>query len=330
MARRAARDRISKAARILALAIMLPVCAAAFVRAQEAQQAPAADSPALKELTGNDWRSQIRVLRIGVLSSSDVARSLAMAEPFRAHMQETLGLRVELIPARDMQALIDAIVNARVDYARLSASAFATGWALCRCLEPLAAPLASDGTDSYHAIAVTRAGSGISRLVDLKDKAVVFAGAGSVSGYMVPVAALRGQGIDTDRFFSRQNQATGPEAAIAAMMRGDYDAAFAWSSLAGDADAGYSRGPLHRMVAQGRLAMDEVRIAWRSDPIPHPPQVVRANLPEALKSQLRAALFDLLAADPLAYDAAEPAFSGGFTAVTRDGYGVLLHAFTPK
>lgn len=279
---------------------------------------------------GEDWRDEIRVLRIGVLAPSGADRELAMMEPFRAHMMETLGLPVELVPARDMRTLIDAIVNARVDYARLSASAFASGWALCRCLEPLAVPLAADGTNGYYAIAVTKTGSGIGRLVDLKDRSVVFSDMDSLSGYLLPVSEFRDQGIDPDTYFARQNHAGGPVAAVAAMLRGEYDVAFAWSSLEGDEAAGYSRGTLHRMVAEGQLSMGDIRIAWQSKAIPHPPQVVRTNLPDALKSLLRAALFDLAAADPAAYDAAEPSFPGGFAAVTQDNYNVLLHAFAPR
>ncbi|PTW62699.1 phosphonate transport system substrate-binding protein [Breoghania corrubedonensis] len=306
----------------MALAV-LAFCAAGGARAQEPGKAGAG----LSEPPQTDWRSQVRSLRIGVLSPGGEERELTMAEPFRAHMQETLGLPVKLVPARDMRALIDAIVNGRVDYARMSASAFASGWALCRCLEPLAAPQAADGTRDYRAIAVARTSVAINRLGDLKGKRVIFSEPGSVSGYMVPIAVLRGQGIDTAHYFSAQNHAEGPQTAIAAMLRGDYDAAFAWSSLAGERGEGYSLGPLRRMVAQGRLDMDAIRIIWQSDPIPHPPQVVRANLPEDLKSLIRAALFDLLAAEPEAYDATEPAFSGGFVAVTRDSYTVLLHAF---
>ncbi|WP_321343180.1 phosphate/phosphite/phosphonate ABC transporter substrate-binding protein [Breoghania sp.] len=332
-------------ARTLLFAFLIAIALAGFGKpalAQEPasepepQQLPALEAetrPEIETLSSPslpDWRKEINVLRIGVLAPSGMARELLMADPFRIHMQETLGLPVELIPARDTRALIDAIVNGRIDYARMSATAFATGWALCRCLEPLAAPRAADGTRAYHAIALAPAGSGISRLVDLEGKAVVFSEPTSLTGYLLPVATLRAQGIDTTGFFARQNHAASPKAAISAMLRGDYDVAFAWSSLAGDEAEGYSRGPLRAMVSDGELSMSDIRIVWQSHAIPHPPQVVRANLPEDLKSLLRAALFDLLAADPDAYDAAEPAFSSGFEAITRDDYAALLHAFSPN
>ncbi|WP_321499862.1 phosphate/phosphite/phosphonate ABC transporter substrate-binding protein [Breoghania sp.] len=328
------------------LAALVLSCAVAGFGAPALSQDPApgsepADLPTLQSETRPEietlsrpslpeWRQEINVLRIGILAPSGTGRELLMADPFRLHMQETLGLPVELIPARDTRALIDAIVNGRIDYARMSASAFSTGWALCRCLEPLATPQAADGTRAYHAIALAPARSNLSRLVDLEGKAVVFSEPTSLTGYLLPVATLRAQGIDTTRFFARQNHAASPRAAISAMLRGDYDVAFAWSSLAGDKAEGYSRGPLHRMVRDGALSMGDVRIVWQSDAIPHPPQVVRANLPEDLKSLLRAALFDLLQADPEAYDAAEPAFSSGFVAISRDDYAPLLHAFSPN
>ena len=69
------------------------------------------------------------------------------------------------------------------------------------------------------------------------------------------------------------------------MVRDDQvDAAFAWSSLTGDADAAYSRGPLACLVERGELRMDEIAIIWRSRPIDHAP--VAKSLPSDVRQVL--------------------------------------------
>lgn len=272
------------------------------------------------------WRAEQKVLRVGVLATGGADRSKAVLRPFRAALTRAVGLPVELVPASGMRMLVDGLVNGRIDYAPLSASAYAAGWTLCRCIEPLAAPLAGDETAGYFAIVVARADSGIRRLVDLKDKAIVYDGPSSIAGYLVPQAAFRSEGIEEESFFARVGQAEGPVAAVGAMLAGEYDAAVAWSSLDGAAQAGYSRGTLAQMVAEGTLAMDDVRVIWQSRLIPHGPHAVREKLPEELKALLRATLFDLAQADPDAYDAIEPDFPGGFAAVSHESYSDLLNA----
>lgn len=278
----------------------------------------------------SNWRQSQKSLRIGVLSPGGVERAQAVLRPFQIHMQRALGLPVELVPTRNMRMLIDAIVNARVDYAPLSASAYAAGWALCRCLEPLAAPLAGDETAGFHAIVVARSDSGFRRLVDLKDKALVYSGPASIAGYLVPRAAFRAEGVDDETFFAKTGHAQGPVAAVRSMLAGDYDAALAWTSLDGDVAAGYSRGTLATMIADGQLSMDDIRIVWQSRLIPHGPHVVRTNLPERLKTLIRATLFELAQSDPDAYDAIEPNYPGGFAAVSHEAYSSVLNAFDQR
>ena len=166
-----------------------------------------------------------------------------------------------------------------------------------------------------------------SRLVDLKDKTVVYSAPSSIAGYLVPRAAFRAEGIEEETFFKGTGHAKGPVAAVSAMLAGEYDAALAWSSLDGEASTGYSRGTLATMVGGGALSMEDVRVVWQSRLIPHGPQVVRTNMPDGLKTLVRAALFDLAESDPDAYDAIEPNFPGGFAAVTHEAYSSVFNAF---
>ncbi len=65
-----------------------------------------------------------------------------------------------------MATLIEAESSARVQYAILSASAYAATSEICKCVEPLVLPTAMDGSRGFHAIMLARADSPIQKLDD--------------------------------------------------------------------------------------------------------------------------------------------------------------------
>lgn len=269
-------------------------------------------------------------IRIGVVGGERLAAASARLEPFRKRMAAEIGTSVEIVPLKDGLTLIDAIATKRVDYAVLSASAYAAAWRVCGCVEPAAAPRSLDGTGSYRSVLLVRSGAAAGRIEDLKGAAVAAADAASVAGRLVPFAELAASGFDPREHFGRVETASGPEAAVRLLVAGKVDAAFAWSSLEGDAATGYSRGTLHDMVERGRLDMAAVRIVWRSNPIPHGPHAIRTDLSPYVKTRIRETLLRLRDDDPDAYEAVEPAFGGGFAPVAHADYAALLALVTPR
>ena len=81
----------------------------------------------LMMLTANpssaDWRDEIKVLKIGVLAGGDSTYRTMVLEPFRAYLQQRIGIAVEIVPVGSYSALIDAQIGARIQYAIHSASA---------------------------------------------------------------------------------------------------------------------------------------------------------------------------------------------------------------
>ncbi len=138
--------------------------------------------------------------------------------------------------------MIDAQVERRIDGGFYSAAAFAIADARCGCLEPLVAPRAADGTLAYNAIIVARAGCRRSRsLADLQGKSVAIAAADSIGARRMQLAGLMSEGIDPASAFASVIEVQSAEEAVRLVAAGRADAAFAWSSLAGRADAGYSQ-----------------------------------------------------------------------------------------
>ena len=119
------------------------------------------------------WRDDLKVLRVGTVAPHGAAYDIARLEPFRAYLQDRLGLPVEIVATADYDALIDAQASARVQYAIHSASSYATAEALCACVEPIALPSAFDGSHGFHSVLVAHAGGAIASLADARGKRLV-------------------------------------------------------------------------------------------------------------------------------------------------------------
>ena len=78
----------------------------------------------------------------------------------------------------------------------------------------------------------------------------------SASGYLIPRAEFRAQGIDPEsgKYFGRTGFAGGHEQTVVAVLNHQYDGGVTWTSGVGDPAVGYSRGALRMMVEPERVA----------------------------------------------------------------------------
>jgi phosphonate transport system substrate-binding protein len=271
------------------------------------------------------WREDTKVLRIGVLAGADPSATRAHLESFRAYLEARIGLPVELVPSYTMAGVIESETSARVSYAILSASGYATAAEMCHCVEPLAVPTAFDGARGFYAVMLARSGSPIRALPDTSGARLALGAQDSVAGRLLPMKAFAAAGIDPETHFAALYEAPGPVEAIRALIDGRADVALAWSSLTGDASTGYDFGPLTTMVADGSLAMDQVQIVWQSPLIPFGPHTVRTDMPAELRTLLGDALTAMAVEAPDVLDAVDSsAFGGGgFVAASAADYAPL-------
>ncbi len=263
-----------------------------------------------------DWRKDVGTFRIGMVVGNDVAGSIARAEPFRLAISEALGINVEIFAARNYRGLINAHVASRIEYAIYSATAYATAWKICECVEPLVIPRSSDGTPSYKSVVISSE-SGPQSVSDLADFKTGALSKDSFAGNKFAAFELGAEGI---RLPEKLAFANSGEDVIAQFVAGKHDALIGWSSLNGDPATGYSRGTL-RLIAQlngGKIT--PYRMIWSSSPIPHRPHAIRKSLDGEAKKLLRTALVNMFDADPVAYDSIEPIFGGGFVAARHSQF----------
>ncbi|MEM7214046.1 MAG: PhnD/SsuA/transferrin family substrate-binding protein [Pseudomonadota bacterium] len=270
-----------------------------------------------------DWREDIGVFRIGIVVSGDVQGTLSRLEPFRLAIVDALEMDVAFFHTTSSKLLIDALVRERIEYALLSASGYAVAAVRCECVEPLVIPRSLDSTDGYHLVGIVKRNDELN-LERLSTKRIGMVSPEGVLGEEF-VRYLLAREVDISGnsriFFSSKNTS---EATQRAFADGEYDVLFGWSSLTGDPAEGYSRGSLRQIVENLRRPARNYRIDWKSSAIPHRPHVLRKKLPGEVKTRLRDALVNLYERNPVAYDAVEPVYGGGFTAARNERFSDLI------
>lgn len=270
-----------------------------------------------------DWRKDIGVFRIGILTDETSAESLDKLAPFKLALSEALDLEVDFFRSKSTVTLIDALASDRIEYAIFSSSAYALAFVACECVEPIAIPRSRDSTDGYHAILVA-APDGPQRLESIIGQKIGILSDNSVMGKDFAKYVLGQQGVilgDETTPFVKKDKA---ENMLKAFANGEIKTMIGWSSMTGDPSAGYSRGNLRQLVNLFGANVGNYKILWKSNQIPNRPHIVRKKLHGEAKQILRDTLRAMNEKDPIAYDAIEPVYGGGFVAGRHDRFEEII------
>ena len=273
-----------------------------------------------------DWKSQVKEFRLGLLGGENTQDRLARYDGFQRLLQQKLGVPVKLFPAADYAGVMQAIAAGQLEAAEFGPSAFAGAWLDCKCVEPLVVPREKDGSASYIAVMLVRKDSGITSIDQMKGHSLAWADPNSTSGYLIPSATLKRQGVDLadGAYFSRTGFAGGHEQGVVAVLNKQFDACVTWTSGQGDIADGYSRGNLRSMVDRGMLKMSDVAIIWQSGKIPNGPWGIRSDLPPELKKEFADFMLDLPKSHKDVYDSVEQGSGVGYVPATMDLYKDII------
>lgn len=227
-------------------------------------------------------------------------------EPFFAHLAAALDRPLELTVTTDWAGIAVALSTGQVDVAWMGPWGFVL--AKDRANAEALAVVTYQGRPTYQAIILARPDLPIARFPeDARGLSISFADAGSTSGWLVPHYWFKTQGIDPRTYFRYRDGASHPANDLA-VATGQVD-------LATD----YDRN-LAAMIAAGRIREDQVRIVWRSEPLPNDALAVRADLDPALKSALREAALGI---DRAVAARVMPANYTGWIAARPDSYALI-------
>lgn len=230
-------------------------------------------------------------------------------EPFFAHLAKTLGRPFELVATTDWAGIAIALANEQVDCAWMGPWGYVLAREKSGC-EALAV-VKYRGLPTYQAIIMARPELKVDKFPDdAKGLSISFTDAGSTSGWLIPHHWFKTHGIDPRTYFKYRDGATHAAQGIA-VASGQVD-------LATDFDRN-----INAMFDAGRLKPDQVKIVWRSAPIPNDALAVRKTLDAATRATIAATTLGL---DEATLAAIMPPNYTGWIAAKSDTYAVIEDA----
>jgi len=194
-------------------------------------------------------------------------------EPFFKHLAEKLGRDFDLVVTTDWAGIAVALATGQADVAWMGP----WGYVLAHN-EGGAEAIATvkyDGKPTYHSIIVARPDATIEKWPDdAKGLRLSLADVGSTSGWLIPTHWFKTQGIDPKTYFQYRDGAS-HAAQVISVINGQVD-------LASDFDRN-----LNAQIDRGAVKPDQVRIVWKSEPLPNDPLVVRKGFDPALTAKIK-------------------------------------------
>ncbi|HEV7266126.1 MAG TPA: phosphate/phosphite/phosphonate ABC transporter substrate-binding protein [Falsiroseomonas sp.] len=221
--------------------------------------------------------------------------------PFFAHLAQALGRPHELAVTTDWAGIAVALGSGQADCAWMGPWGYVL--ARARAGAEARATVLYQGRPTYHAIIIARPELPITRFPeDARGLSISFADAGSTSGWLIPHHWFMTQGIEPRSFF-RYRDGASHAANVISVASGQVD-------LATD----YDRN-LAAMIAAGRVREGQLKVVWRSAPLPNDALAMRRDLDPALQTALAEAALGIGEAE--ARRVMPPNYTGWVAATTE-------------
>ncbi len=268
-----------------------------------------------------DWKTDYRIVRFGILSGENESDRIARYTPFEKYLETALGVDVEIFTAGNYDGVVQALAANQIEFAFLGSSAYAAAYTASNGgMIPLLTSQQLDGSTGYFSIISVRCDSPYKTIDDLKGKTLAFADPDSTSGYAVPLYNLVQQGYDPATFFGATPFSGSHEAGVQGVVNGQFDAAATY--INNDIN-----GIPQRMVTKGMIKEGEVCWIWTSPEITSGPFTARANLPQGLIDTMKAAVMATPTAAPDAFkemSGADNSTALGYVGVNHDRYQWII------
>ncbi len=230
-------------------------------------------------------------IRLGYTPSDRALTDRAEAyTALRDYLSQRIGRTIKLVKTSSYEPAISAMREGEIDIMNFGSQAYLIAETQAGA-EAFALRGEKDGTPkAYHSYIIAPADSPYETIEDavLESKSLktLYTNSASTSGYLVVKTFFKSIGIDPEESFASAQFTNSHVLSILKTSHGEADLACV-NSVA-----------LARLVDEGKIDSDSVRVLWKSDPIPNGPVAYRSSLPEPLKLQIREAYYELSEADP--------------------------------
>ena len=219
-----------------------------------------------------------KTLRFALVPAQDSLRELAYYQPVLDLLAKNTGRNVDIVLPESYSALVDALVDKRVDVAVLGPESYVIAHERDRDIEVFATYWRqSDGIQKagpgYQSVLITKKGSRFTSIDSLKGATLALVDPASTSGAMIPAKVFprERQLPPLQRYFHKVIFSGGHDLSALAVAEGRIDAAFV---------ASYR---LMEAVNAGKVKLADYNVLWASPQIPLDPFVRRASLCEDIK-----------------------------------------------
>ena len=229
-------------------------------------------------LTCAGLASAQNVLKVSAIPDEAPTELQRKFTPLGKYLESQIGMKVEFTPVTDYAATVEGLAAKKLDMVWYGGFTFVQAYMRTN---KTAIPLVQRAEDeAFRSVFITKVGSGINTLADLKGKNFVFGSVSSTSGHLMP------------RYFLLQN-GVNPDKDMRIAFSGAHDATV-FQVAGGKVDAGALNILVWtKMVEEKKVDTSQLKVFYTTPPYYDYNWTVRGDLDAALVSKLREAFLAL-------------------------------------
>jgi phosphonate transport system substrate-binding protein len=209
----------------------------------------------------------------------------AVLQPLFKELSDVLRIPVESVSLPSYGAVMEGLLSGSVDIATLGPASYASVRKDDETIIPFATlsavqDLFNSSPTSYYSLLIVRQKSSLT-IESLRGKKLALVDPDSTSGALIPMHIFsRRINAPLAAYFSRIGYSGTHEQSVMSVAAREVDAAFVASPV------------LSGLILEGKLKRDDMRVLWKSDPIPRDPFVYRGRLCGDIRQKIQKVFFD--------------------------------------
>lgn len=228
-------------------------------------------------------------LVFSIIPTEETTQEVDIYAPLLAKLKEKTGKSVEFFMPTSYASVIEAMINGWVQIGVHGPNSYVLAKEKDPTLEVFATYTKKKGHfqeegAGYRAVLVVKADSKFDSLDSLKGSVLGLADPASTSGNLLPRIVFGEEintGPDLEKYFSKVVYTGGHDQSALAVFEGRVDDAFVATHR------------LDNVIDRGLAKEEDFRVLWQSEVIPQDPMVMRGDLCDDLKAQIKDAFLTL-------------------------------------
>lgn len=215
-------------------------------------------------------------VHIGFIPQGNAVQMVKKWQPFIDYLSKELNLPVDMVIKSDYQGVITGLRNSELDIALCGSFVYVQAYSQSNIV-PLVKRIIF-GSSNYYSVIIVRKDSGFESITDLKGKSFAFTDKNSTTGYLLPTAMMKKTKLENpENFFSEVKFTGNHDSALLAVHNRSVDGASISTTR---------WNPKNPKI-------QDLKILWKSEPIPLGPFVARKDLSSENINKIRQAFLKM-------------------------------------